>query len=81
MIKLITDIQAGEPDIMEPYRRATLCIHELGSDEASLEFPAPEFGWNHEILRAVVEELIPADLSERGCDAYLDSCWIGSTEV
>ena len=81
MIKLITDIRHGECDVIEPYRMAALRIHELGSDQIQLEFPAPDSGWNHEILSQTVELLVPRELSERGCDAYLDHCWIGSTEV
>lgn len=81
-ITMITDIQPGEPDILQQVRLEDLLIKDLeGKYICTIKAPGGN-GWTHELLCAASDDLHngPLDLS-MGADAYLGSVWVGSTEV
>ena len=75
MLTYITDIIAGETDILTPLKHYPLMIHSLDGVKLHMQ-PAPEHGWTHDTLTAVQPEGV-----KFGADAYLNEHWIGSTEV
>ncbi|WP_394522020.1 hypothetical protein C1N60_23320 (plasmid) [Pantoea sp. SGAir0184] len=75
-ITYITDVKPGEPDILKAHLQSTLVIKTLDSATEIFSQVAPESGWTH----AILSNIQPQNLFY-GADAYLDGCWIGSTEV
>ncbi|EGN7773916.1 hypothetical protein K2B15_004894 [Salmonella enterica subsp. enterica serovar Muenster] len=75
MLTYITDIKAGEPDILTPLKHYPLVIRSLDGAELHMQ-NAPEQGWTYDTLRAVQPEGVNDE-----ADAYLNEHWIGSTEV
>ena len=76
-LTLIIDQRPGEPDILSPVRFDPLRVTTL-DDRELLVADAPLDGWTTATLEAALSEL-PFDAF--GCDAYLGTCWIGSSEV
>ncbi|ELY3740488.1 hypothetical protein ACQUXI_004134 [Cronobacter turicensis] len=75
MLTYITDLKAGEPDILTPLKHYPLVILTL--DGATLHMQAaPVQGWSHDALTAVQPDGV-----NDGAEAYLNAHWIGSTEV
>ncbi|SEK11931.1 hypothetical protein SAMN03159494_05545 [Achromobacter sp. NFACC18-2] len=74
-IKYVTDRLAGEPDILTPIRHLPLNIRTLDGDTVVIQ-QAPQKGWTHEALCAF-QPVAAAD----GCEAFLGTSWVGSTEV
>ena len=59
-VKIITDVQGEEPDILSPIKHEELVILVSWVDERVRQ-PAPESGWTHELLQATFDEFC-ADL-------------------
>ena len=77
-ITFITDVKAGEPDILSPVRGETLHIKDLDGQPITT-IPAPYKGWTHQVLKATAEQL--AAKTSDGANAWLGEHWVGSTEV
>ena len=79
MVKFITDMQEGEIDILSPVKHETLIIKTLDGELIREIDPPAAGGWTHEAL-CNQAELLDSE-TELGAEAYLGSCWVGSTEV
>lgn len=75
LIKYVTDQMDGEPDILVALRHQPLLLRDLDGLILHIQ-QAPTRGWTHEALCAVQLESVVI-----GCDAFLGTSWIGSTEV
>ncbi|MDH0740277.1 hypothetical protein YH64_016390 [Achromobacter sp. LC458] len=75
LIKYVTDQMEGEPDILAALRHQPLLLRGLDGSTLHVQ-QAPAHGWTHEGLCAVQPESAVI-----GCDAFLGTSWVGSTEV
>lgn len=78
MIHIITDTLPGEPEILPLLRYKELRITDLDGNSIYV-FPAPASGWTHEALVAKTADLFI--FGDGRANAYLETVWIGSTEV
>ncbi|MCC8345320.1 hypothetical protein LNN35_21390 [Pseudomonas stutzeri] len=78
MICFVTDVNAGEPDILAAIANGPLEICDLRGTLIHAE-PAPASGWTHEALLAIAGLL--KDRTQDGADAFIAGEWVGSTEV
>jgi hypothetical protein len=78
MICFVTDVNAGEPDILVTIANGPLEICDLRGTRIHAE-PAPASGWTHEALLAIAGLL--KDRTQDGADAFIAGEWVGSTEV
>jgi len=82
MIKIITDIKDGEPDILTPYQDEDLVLKNY-ADQELFRMNPPIDGWTTETLAGACDKYCytikwtPADIIE----AYVGEQWVGSTEV
>ncbi|WP_152966532.1 hypothetical protein [Gulbenkiania mobilis] len=74
-------VKQHEPDLLTGNERSTLhFLHEDGSACAQVIFsvePPPE-GWTHELLEQATFDV---RLSDVCWSAYLDTSWVGSSEI
>lgn len=75
LIKYITDQKEGERDILGALRHQRLLVRGLDGSTLLIQ-QAPVHGWTHEALCDVQPES-----AVNGCDAFLGTSWVGSTEV
>lgn len=75
MITYIADVRPGEPDILGPVRHGTLSIRSLEGVLLAKCRP-PKEGWSIDSL-VIVQ---PVGIAH-GAEAYIESVWVGSTEV
>lgn len=66
-----------EEDLLLGNERGDL-IFTNDADETLLQLPAPDKGWTHDLLDAAT---LNAALNGEMWNAYLNSEWIGSSEV
>lgn len=64
----------GEMDLLHGHETACLRFKTLDGVKEIVSKDAPPGGWTHEALEAVVTPSLP-------WDAYLESRWIGSSEI
>lgn len=78
MLHLVTEQQAGEPDLLSAVMHTAFEIRSLAGDVLET-VPAPASGWTHEqlVAAAVEHEAITCD----GANGYLGGHWVGSTEI
>ncbi|HDS0958707.1 TPA: hypothetical protein QDZ28_002395 [Pseudomonas putida] len=78
MLHLVTEQEAGEPDILSVVMHSAFEIRSLAGD-VLVTVPAPESGWTHAqlVATAVEHEAVTPD----GADGYLGGQWVGSTEI
>ena len=86
MLHLVTEQEAGEPDILSVVMHSAFEIRPqpgfvlIGvAGDVLVTVPAPESGWTHAqlVATAVEHEAVTPD----GADGYLGGQWIGSTEI
>ena len=77
LLHIITDVRPCEPEILALLRHQELWITDLDGNTMYV-FPAPASGWTHDALVAKTADL---HIFGDGANAYLESAWIGSTEV
>ncbi|MDC7692532.1 hypothetical protein [Vogesella indigofera] len=70
-------VSAQEKDLLLGNEHEDL-IFTNGEDEILLQLDAPATGWTHELLEKASEH---PSLAGKLWDAYLEGCWIGSSEV
>lgn len=78
MLHLVTEQQAGEPDLLSAVLHETFEIRSLAGDVLKT-VSAPASGWTHDHLVAVAVE--HEAITRDGADGYLGGQWVGSTEL
>ncbi len=78
MLHLVTNQQAGEPELLGEVMHASLELRSLAG-KILKTVDAPFSGWTHEQLEAVAVE--HEAITRDGADGYLGGQWVGSTEI
>ncbi|WP_305372790.1 hypothetical protein [Photobacterium leiognathi] len=79
MLKFITNIEKGEPDILSSEAEKPLMILSL-EGQLLARYEPPVNGWTHDRLTQLASEF-PHQWDYCGADALLGESFVGSTEI
>ena len=79
MLKFITNIENGEPDILSSVAEKSLMILSLDG-QLLARYEPPLDGWTHDRLTQLASKF-PHQWNYCGADALLGESFVGSTEI